>query len=270
MPLELFKDIHGNIQGTGLLAPDINRLKAFAASPNAVQEFTDAQIRELITDPDRVPMRKLFGPEWISNQSSYNSCAGWATVACQDRRRWLSGIRDKLMLSGSYVYAWCNNGQDNGSFTSDTLNEIKLHGAPSKQLVPENIIYLSQMPLGAHEAADDHKALIAYPVKSMQGLKTALALMMPCVVAIQYGNPFQQLNSKGVAGYSNGPGNHAIAAQDIVIIDGELVFDTANSHGLSYGDNGCAYLREESFIQTMPNHTFWAFGSPAESGEYEN
>jgi len=263
--LEPFRDLDGFERRAGLIAPDTGMLKAFQASPNAIPEWTDAQIKEVITDPFRYQMRDIFGPEWISDQLQYGSCAGWATVACLDRSRWFAGIHDELMLSGSYVYAWCNNGHDNGSLLSDTLDEIKTYGAPSKQLVPANRIYRSQMPPGADVEALKHQGLIAYPVKTLQGLKTALAQQKFCVVAVHAGSNFQRMNANGVVGVDNGPGNHAVCCHDLLIVDGELAFDIANSWNLSYGDDGFAYLREESFTQTIYQHTFWALSAPQEA-----
>lgn len=259
--LEPIVDINGYERRCGTLSPDTGMLQAFAAMPGAVQEYTDAQIRELITAPDRVKMKDLFDKTWIQNQLSFGSCNGWATTACQDRLRFLSGIRDKLHLSGSYVYSWINGNRDQGSLLSEGLRVVGIHGAPPVALNPANRIYRRQIPASVDIEAAKYKGLVQYPVKTIQGLKTALARNMMCVVAVHASSNFQRPNRNGVAGADNGPGNHAVCCDDIEIIDGELVYRIANSWGLSFGNDGYVYVREATFRQTFPNHTFWALAS---------
>ncbi len=259
--LEPFSDIHGFERRCGTLSPDAGMLKAFAAMPGALPDYTDAQIKELLTDPARVKMKDIFGKLWIQNQLSFGSCNGWGTTGCLGRVRFLAGIRDMLQFSGSYVYSWINGNRDQGSMLSDGLTEIGIHGAPPVALNPANKIYRSQIPASVDAEAAKYKGLVQYPVKTLQGLKTALARNMPCVVAVHAASNFQRANSKGVAGADNGPGNHAVCCEDIEIIDGELVYRIANSWGISFGVDGYIYVREATFRQTFPNHTFWALAA---------
>jgi hypothetical protein len=263
--IEQIVDINGNTRRLGSLAPDTGMLAAFAAAPGAVEEWTDEEIRKAITDPNRKPSRKMFDSTWMCDQLSYGSCNGWGTSGVIARGRYRRGFRDGLKkLSGSYMYAWMNGNQDNGSMLSDGLKVAEEHGAPPLSLVPANLIYRKQMPAGADAAAAKHKGFKLRPVKTIRGLRTALAKQWPCVVAVHAGGNFQRLDSNGIAGADNGRGNHSVCVDDLCIVAGKEVFDMANSWGVQYGQQGRAYLTLKTFEQTFGVHTFWTLPTTQE------
>jgi hypothetical protein len=238
---------------------------AFPTFETTFEMWDDQQIRRVITDPNRVPRRKIFGPSWIQNQRSHGSCNGYATAGALSRARYLRGIQDKLILSGAFVYSLINGGRDQGSALQAGLKVVETHGAPPESMVPWNMIYPNQQPAGAKAAALKHRGLVCYAASTMQGLRTGLAKGFVAIVAVHAGGAYQQLNSQGIAGVSSGRGNHATHVDDLAIVGGTEVFDQVNSWGLGYGQSGRSYLTKDHFAQTFGTHTFWLLASTEEA-----
>lgn len=263
--IERITDINWNVRSLGTLAPPEGFVSAFKVFEKEQPIYDDADIRRMILDPHRASRRnKLFGPSWIQNQFSKGSCNGYASAGSLAKARRLRGIRDNLLLSGSWLYSLMNGGRDNGSMLEDGLQFVQSHGICPASLVPWDMIYQHQMPANAKTEAAKHKGLVCFAVKTKQGFRSALAAGFPVIVAVQAGGNFQRLDAKGIAGVDSGRGNHAIHCDDICIINGSEVYDTCNSWGLGYGDQGRAYSRWESFEQTFGTHTFYAIGSTEE------
>ena len=255
---EIF-DLDGGVRRLGALAPDPGMLKAFQDAVDAVEELTDAEIERLLLDPNRVPARKTFVDDWICNQLSFGSCNGWATAEAIARGRYRRGIRDGITrFSGSYCYSWMNGGRDQGSALSDGIEVANERGAPPEILCPADKIYRKQIPASVDVEASKHRGFRLRPVKTMQGLRTALAKQWPCIVAVHAGGNFQRLNSDGVSGVDNGMGNHSVCVDDLVRKGSKEFFDMANSWGTSFGERGRSYLTQQHFKQTFGVHTFWA------------
>jgi hypothetical protein len=117
---------------------------AFPTFENTFELWDDQQIRRVITDSNRVPRRKIFGPSWIQNQRSHGSCNGYATAGALSRARYLRGIQDKIILSGAFVYSLINGGRDQGSALQAGLKVVETHGAPPESMVTWNMIYPNQ------------------------------------------------------------------------------------------------------------------------------
>lgn len=238
---------------------------AFPTFESTFEMWDDEQIKRVITDQNRVPARKVFGPEWIQNQKSHGSCNGFATAGALSRARRLRGIQDKLILSGAFVYSLINGGRDNGSALQDGLKVVQTHGAPPESLVPWNMIYPNQQPASAKAEALKHKGLVCYPAQTKQGFRTGIAKGFVGIVAVHAGGRYQKLDSRGIAGQDSGSGNHAVVVQESSIIAGVEVYDQPGSWGTGYGDQGSAYLTWDHFSQTFNNHTFWLLASTEEA-----
>ncbi len=261
--IEEYQDSSGTIRRLGTLIPQQGLVSSFPVFEDDVTVLDDSDIRRLITDPDRTPRRKLFGPDWVQNQNSHGSCNGFAGADALGKRRWIDrGVKE--LLSGAFLYSLINGGRDNGSMLEDGLRAIKETGICSASLVPWNQIYPNQQPREAREAAGKLKGLTAYAVRTRQGLRTALAAGYPCVVVVSAGRNFDRLNAQGIAGVDGGSGNHAVHCDDLCIVGGTEVFDMQNSWGPQYGQQGRAYLTWDSFAQTFRYHTFYAIGSVRE------
>lgn len=261
-------DDSGNLRRLGSLIPESLNLCGAPTFAEKYPAWSDDEIREAITDPLRKPARIIFGNTWIHNQGSFGSCNGWATAGVGARARYWRGIKDGKQFSGSFTYSRINRGVDQGSALYEGMVSIGRDGLCPIDLCKPNQIYKNQISSEAVTEAAKRKALVrtAYHISTIRELRTALAMRLPCVVAVHAGRNLQQLNKQKIAGVDNGRGNHSVLCDDLCIIGGHEVFDFANSWGLQYGDNGRAYLTEEHFAQTIGVHDFFAVGDIEEAG----
>lgn len=259
-------DGSGNQRKLGLLAPSPGMVKASRTWETDNQPMlTDDEVRNIITDPHRTSMREMFDDHWVAegDQQNKGSCNGWATASVVSKTRWLQGIRDGVVLSGSYVYSWINNGQDNGSNLADDVNELTLHGTTSAKNCGPQSIFRSQTKQFDADAAK-HKGLNFLPIDTIQGLKSAVAKGFLVVVAVEVGNNFQRYKS-GVLNPDSGSGNHAIHCDDLKWDGSRFLFDCPNNWNLTFGERGRVWLPEQAFSQTMSVHQFWALMSIVET-----
>lgn len=263
--IEEIRDINGNLRRLGSLAPPTGFVSSFKTFEAEQPLYTDQQIRDIVTSPNRVPMRRVFGSEWITDQKSHGSCNGFAGAAAMSKARYLRGIRDKLILSGAFLYSLINGGRDQGSALEAGLKAIQKSGICPADLVTWDMIYPNDQPSNAKSEALKHKGFKCFAVQTEQGFRSALAAGFPVIVAVHAGQNFQRLNSQGIAGVDNGGGNHAIHSYDIEIINGREYYLTDNSWNTSYGAGGRVLLPWESFAQTFVNHTFYAVASTQEA-----
>lgn len=260
-------DETGEVRRLGSLAPPAGFVSLFRVWEDEKPIWDDSDIRRAIIDSDRTPRRKIFGKRWIQNQRSHGSCNGYAGAGALSRARWLRGLQDGLILSGAFIYSLINGGRDFGSALEDGLRVIQSHGAPPEELVPWDQIYPNQQPRNAKAEAAKHKGLTCYAAKTKQGFRTGIAAGFVGIVAVHAGGRFQRLNDQGIAGVDSGRGNHAIHVDDMALKGGTEVFDSVNSWGLTYGDEGRAYLTWDSFEQTFGTHTFYLIASTQEAGQ---
>lgn len=262
--IEIIRDTNGEVRRLGSLENPEGFVCAYATIETAIGVWDDAEIRRVITSPNRVPRRAVFGPSWVQNQRSPGSCNGYALGGGLSKARWVRGIQDKLLLSGAFPYSLMNGGRDNGSMLGDGLQIVETFGSCPESLVPWDQIYPHLQPANAKSEAAKHKGLVCYAAETLQGLRTGLAKGMIAIVAVHAGSNFQKLNSQGIAMVDSGRGNHAVHIDDLCMIAGTEVFDMQNSWGTQYGKNGRAYLTADSFAQTFGTHTFYLIGSTEE------
>lgn len=257
-------DKFGNERRCGSLLPPANFVSSFRTYESEKPLYSDAEIRRILTDKNRVPARKVFGPSWMQNQRNKSSCNGYAGAGALSKARRRRGITDNLLLSGAWLYSLINGNQDNGSALEDALKRIQIDGIAPESLVPWDMIFQRQMPSSAKAEAAKHTGIVCYAVQTRQGFRSALAADFPVIVAVSAGSRFQDLDSHGICGVDRGMGNHAIHCDDICLVNGEEVYDQCNSWGLGYGNQGRSYARWASYEQTFGNHTFYAIGSTEE------
>lgn len=257
-------EIGGEVRKLGTLVPTEPDTRTYTVFESVVQPMSDDEIKRIVTDPARSLGRKRFGDEWITDQKSHGSCNGFATANALSRARYLRGIRDKLILSGSYIYSWINGGADNGSLLRDGMATVMSKGAPTLERCPWNMIYRNQTQQFDAEAAK-RKGIEAYAAGTLQGFKTGLALGYMGVCAVHVGSRFMNLEAGGVNPVSSGPGNHAEAVDDLVWDGGRFKYDIPGSWGLGVMDRGRSYHVDEHFEQTFGNHQFWLLRSTEEA-----
>ncbi len=174
---------------------------------------------------------KAFDSSWVENQGSHGSCAGYAAASCLSKARVLRGL-PRVDLSGAYLYSRCNGGHDSGSMLQDHMEAIQKFGSCPETQVTVNQIYRHQYDTSAADAAAlKFRAWEPYAVASRLGLFTAIAKFGPVEVAVNVGGGFDQFDSNGYPGASNGGGNHAVHADDLIVIDGKLAAVAQNSWG---------------------------------------
>ncbi len=231
---------------------------AFPLLEDAVPIMSDDEIRNLLKSGKRPKSgRHQFGSDWIKDQSSYGSCAGWASASALERAR----VRKRLpwvKLSGSSVYAQVNGGRDNGSIPEEAMVAMQNRGAVPIGPSRVDEIYMSNYSASDWAEAARYKAGECYATRDLQAFFTGIALGFDGVVAVHAGSRFMRMDGNGVAGVDNGGGNHAVCVDDIdMLSDGTLVLDDPNSWGLSFGVNGRAYLTKKHFAQTIQNFAFY-------------
>lgn len=255
--LQEIKTPDGELRRLGSLVIPDGLLCSSPVYDDEFEVWSDADIRRVVSDPNRVPSRVMFAVMWILNQLSHGSCNGAAAAAAYSRLLKLIGISGYYRASLAWIYSLVNGGRDNGSQLIDAMRVGQDVGYASEATVGVNMIYPNQQPLAKAKAeAANHKGRSYYRLRTLQALKTALAQGWPCVVAVHVGNRFMNL-SGGIAGVDHGPGNHAVCVDDLVLLKGKLVYDMPNSWGPSYGDQGRAYLTDDHLSQTINNHAFY-------------
>ena len=176
-----------------------------------------------------------------------------------------------MNLSGAYLYSLINGGSDNGSMLDAGMAAIQSRGIATEETVPWDRIYPSLYDRAKADAeASKNKGFECYAVRSRQALFSALAVGFDCVVAVHADNGFMALDSDGVAGGGNGPGNHAVLCDGLYwsARRGRPVGDGVNSWGLSYGDRGRMGLDWNAhFAPTTQYHVFYAIRSTTDGGD---
>ncbi len=251
----------------GLLLPPKGfktKCKSFGDIPGVM--LTMDEIKNIIVKRKRPPRRETFGNSWILDQSQHGSCAGYMEAGAYGKTRWLKGVQDGMTFAGSYNYSFCNGGSDNGSMLDDEMNSGVKNGHISTTKCTWQMIYRNQTQQFDAEAAT-HKSEEPWAISTLEELYSALALDFICGVAVDVGNNFMRLDGDGFPGASGGPGNHAVHVDDVVLINGKLAADMANSWNLVFGVQGRCYLDERHFRNTIGQHGFYAIGSSIEIGD---
>ena len=268
MELPDFKDKQGIIRKLGLLMPTGEPLlMAKAYETLAYPILTDAEIIKLISNTERIPARQLFDDHWVKegDQSTHGSCNGWMTASMLSKIRWKRGIRDGVVMSGSYIYAWINGNKDQGSSLSKDVDILTKYGAPPASLVPANLIYRKQMPKSADAEAAKHKGFVMYYTDDLQAWKSGVALGGVGGMAVQVDSRFKNYSGNGIVPPAHGGGNHAVHADDIVTYKGELCIDSPNNWGLGWGNKGRGLFSFDSVEETSKVHKFWIMFTSTES-----
>jgi hypothetical protein len=265
MDLQPFFDAQGNERRCGSLETPDGFVSAFADYSSSVVPYDDSDIRKLLTDSNRVPARVTFGPRWILDQKSHGSCNGHLCAGLLQRMRWLRGIQDGMLLSGAFPYSLMNDGRDQGSILERGMKVICEKGCPPADLVTWDMIYPRLQPRNAIAEAAKHKGFNPLRTTDLQQVRTALAQQIPVGIAVHAGSKYSRVDSKGrVVGVDSGRGNHAVIADDLVLIDGEEYLDSPGSWGLSLGVQGRVLLPLDSIRQTMQYHVFYVLMSTVE------
>lgn len=255
----------GKVCGTGFTPGIPPRLPRFAAALPHLQ-YTDSQILQILNNPGRVPASQTFDTHWVvkGDQKQHGSCGGFGLASSASKLRWRQGYRDGLVLSGSWLYAHMNNGQDNGSNPADDIQVLTTYGAPSVDTVDADMIFMNQMPAGAAQEAFRHKGLDMYNAETEQEVKSALAADLPVVVVVQVAGQFQNYNGQGLLPAYRGQGDHIVHCDDLKYVNNQWIYPGANNWGISWGNQGRFEAGWSSFAQTMQTFPFVVVASMQE------
>lgn len=257
-------DDNGEVRRLGTLAPPADLVSSFPVYEDTNEVWEMADIIKAAKNPDKKPAELIFGDEWMQNQFSHGSCAGYAGAGGFGKTRFKRGIQDKRKFSGAWLYSLVNGGRDNGSMPDHVLRKILEVGVCFETTVPWDQIYPRQQPANAKIEAAKYKGIDGYVAKTIEGLYTGMARGLIAFIVVHAGRNFQRLNDKGVAGVDSGSGNHAIHADELVHEGGDLFMKGVNSWGLQYGRRGRAKLHRSSIEQPWRNHRMYLLGSTIE------
>jgi predicted nucleic acid-binding protein len=268
-------DADGAVRKLGALVPNLTLASSLPLFEDAsgVPLLTDDQIKDYIVNGGKPRTgRTVFGDDWICNQAQFGSCNGWASACALERARMRRGLK-RVKLSGSSVYSRVNGGRDNGSIPEDAMVAMQKYGAVPLERGPANKIYANQYTAADWAEGARYRADECFTTQSRQALLTAVVLGFDAVVAVHAGNNYMRLDSEGVAYGDNGPGNHAILYDDLVLTQsGLLAFDHAGSWGLNgYGVRGRAFHTwERHLVQPVRNFRFYLIRSTKDDPQEPN
>ena len=247
-----------------------DKLPKLASSPT-FRTWSKTEILDAIKNKPIKRREQFAGHEWVLNQRNLGSCNAAAAVGALRRSMALNGRNAIPQLCWEFLYAQINGGKDQGSMLEDGMIAIQEIGVCPLDLAKHPInqhFKPGQFDAADKAAAAAWKAESCLQIDTEQELATlVLSGQGAAIVAVHVGNSFMNLNSLGIAGSSNGPGNHAVLVDDVEVIDGELVFDMTNSWDLNYGEAGRAYLTfARHFKQTIIHHGFYSIAAASNPG----
>lgn len=275
--------IDGEVYGTGLQIPASTDASVPEWSDSQFPTYTVDELKMIVTNAgDNFRGSSRFGPEWIMNQRSHGSCQGFMSAGMLSRARVRRGLGrgpdgkllplDELLLSGAYVYSWCNSGRDRGSTLDDGMAIVTDRGVCLQRTVPWDKIYPHMYDQAkANAEAAQMKAFECYALRDENQVFSACVLGFDVGVAVHADSGFNRLDGDGVAGGGNGPGNHAVGVDGCWIRGSELVADMYNSWSTSYGRNGRAGLTwRQHMSKTNRYHPFYATRSTLDGNRQQN
>lgn len=216
--------------------------------------LTKKQIEEIVGNPQRTPRRELFaGEKWIWSQGSVGSCNGQSQAGGVMRARALRQLA-YIKLSGSGMYALMNDGVDRGSGLEEGRLLLESTGVPTADGLNDGKFYTKRtLPKSNLDQAYRFRCE-TFRADHEEQLASGIAHDMIAIVAVHADSRYSKLDSNGVRGDSDGPGNHSVGACDVFIRNGEYLFDEFGSWGLRNGEGGYAYLTWKRHLATPNKH----------------
>lgn len=201
---------------------------------------------------------RRFVPE-ILDQDGIGACNAFCTVMCCHVRRNIDGLPYRC-LSPGYLYGNINGGRDEGSNLEDALNWMKDHGTCYKETV--GMLDWRSRPSAAKEEAKSNIILEAYWCPTFDHLASAVLSDFACNTGIWWGD-YDKPDSNGwLPGSARGNrGGHSIPAIGIFPQPGGSTrwgYETANSWGTNFGDNGFCKIPESRVTSDGMSAGMWA------------
>lgn len=247
----------------GLIAPPDGFVSSFPAFASSVPLLEWDQIRA-IAKSGTMDGRKKYDQRFVEAQR-HNNCAG-ASAAVLVAKTIFDTRGEFVRLSNTFTYSLINGGRDQGSMLADACVSIQRDGVCTPQVCGPDDIYPAQYDKKkAHEEAKRFRVAECYAIRAggdrdlmWRSFWSALALGWKVGVAVQAERNFDRLDKNGISGVDDGRGQHAVHADGIIEIGGDLIATAGNTWPLSWGINGRMNLRQQHFEQTIGTHEFFA------------
>ena len=244
----------------GLTLPDESSPCVFSSFEDQVATLDGATLRRIAQSGER-DMRGIFGVDWITDQGTHGSCNGFSEAEVLRKAIRRTGV-ECPPLSGSYAYSLMNGNRDNGSNLNVAMDKVAQSGICLASTVGLDQIYRSEYDTARADAeAATRKGFEAYAVGTLAGFWTALALGWDVVFAIDVGRKFNQLSTDGFPGVSNGNGNHAMSADGLIWVAGEIAACGVNHWTTNWGIHGRCNIAARNIERTLGAHVWYAIRS---------
>ena len=257
-------DVDGQSFATGLWIPhepdEPENLLMASDVAGAVRDIKD--VADVLDNPNRTPAEVRFPPkQWTRSQGAVGSCAGYAGAWTLARCRVMAGM-DFVPLSGESLYAQTNGGRDRGSGLVNNIKAMVSTGVAPEGLNQPGRFYTERsLPEAAKVERHRFRADEWYQVRTELELAIAVASGFIVGVACHVGGGWRRFDGDVLIG-NNGPGNHATIVDDVRLKGGKPQFRMVNSHGLSWGKDGVAWVEwSRTFSGPIRNHVFYAMRS---------
>jgi hypothetical protein len=260
--LQLLSEMVGTaptpIQGvcTGLRLEKGGKRVSYTTFEDKIGCLTRDQISKVLAAPGRTTARVEFDSDWVLNQGQRSSCAGYAAGGMMEKQ-YKRQYGKRVKLGPEYIYAKANGGRDSGAVLRRVI-EVAFEGCAIREMVPYQS-YLkrdhgpeAQMSAKRFRLAEGE----IVGIHSDDELASALALNWLVLLACDVTDNWFKLDANGVVlPCLNGPGNHAIHADDVRInAKGEYEYDHQGSWGLSYGQKGRAWISWAKHLKNTTKH----------------
>lgn len=223
-------DHNGIERKLGLIPPDEAALQLRASC----QSFEDMCGSKGI---DIIPMSKWenvdadFGPEFVNDQHNCSGCVGWSAAGAEMKMRAMRGMPFED-LSGAFIYSNINGGQDAGAMITHSMTALERFGVCSRSLFDYPKLYSWQVPQAAKDDAATRKAVVKFPINTIEGLYTSVKLRLPPQYGVFVGRNFNSIDSDGVVGADGGGwANHSVHGCRFRKINGTWCVSVDNSWG---------------------------------------
>jgi hypothetical protein len=233
-----FRDQNQVVRKLARLLPGPASLKMRAARTNIQTYRVQNGNSPLILPADYFPIdnRSTFNKRFLLDQEQHGSCTGFSNAGAEMKCLYL-GNGVILVLSGAFTYALICGGSDNGSVITDAMTaSMTIGNVLQSQFGSEDLVFKGRpqvMPAALLKSAKEHLATFCVTVGSWAEAVTAVLMGMIVQVPIQVGNNFEMFDRYGVAGFSNGPGNHSVHCDGVILLpDGRWALTMMNSWGL--------------------------------------
>lgn len=270
-------ELNGEKVYTGNILPETYPV-AFTPFPDTLLRPLD-EIAELIKNPERKAARERWGTDKLINQGRRSSCNAYMIAAMMMRAIWYATGK-WVELSPEFVYMHINGGRDNGSGLAEGMRFVGDTGICKKiidgeQLIPyqafrKSEISMEHLRVATQDAANQRIGeAYQFPNNSVEKCWHAI---LSCIagrgvvgLAVHVGNSY--MRSGVVAGVDGGPGNHAVAGDDIICLTDkpksieDFRVNSPQSWGTKFADNGFTQLTYKHVERTMQHHGLFGIRS---------